>query len=178
MLVGVTGFGSVWRRRVQGDASDTKRFAHAAYFNTTGVMVSGKIVRHRKIAGHARFNGASGFNANYPSRMVGRVFECDEPSVWNGQNKVFFRHLAPTPARPDCFLVVVGSKEFGRLHVGAEGWKSEGSFLISFSEWRDQQEAMLLMSCGNWVRTDLGGVVLVRDDQVPWHARLALEVKD
>lgn len=176
MLVGLTGFGSVWRRRVQGDASDTKRFAHAAYFNTTGVMVSGKIVRHRKIAGHARFNGASGFNANYPSLMLGKVFECDEPCVWNGQNKVFFRRLVPRPGRPDCFLVVVKSREFGRLHVGAEGWKSEESFLVSFSEWRDQQEALLLMSCADWVQTDLGRLVLIRDAQVPWRAHLTLEV--
>ena len=178
MLVGVTGFGSVWSRRVQGDASEPDRFARAAYFNTTGVMANGKIVRHRKIAGHARFNGAGGFNANYPNRMVGKVFECDEPCVWNGQNKVFFRRLVLTPARPDCFLVVVRSQEFGHFHVGGEGWKSEESFLISLSEWRDQQEAMLLMSCGNWVRTDLGRLVLVPDDHVPWHARLRLKVSD
>jgi CYTH domain-containing protein len=54
----------------------------------------------------------------------------------------------------------------------------EESFLISFSEWRDQQEAMLLMSCGNWVQTDLGRLVLVRNDQVPWQAHLTLEVSD
>jgi hypothetical protein len=110
--------------------------------------------------------------------MVGRIFKCDEPCMWNGQNKVFFRHLVPVPTQPDCFLVDVKSRDFGRLHVGAEGWKSEESFLISFSEWRDQQEAMLLMSCADWVQTDLGRLVLVRDAQVPWHARLALEVKD
>jgi hypothetical protein len=178
MLVSVTGFGSVWRRRVRGDASDPERFVLAAYFNTTGVMVNGKIVRHRKIVGHVRFNSAGGFNPNYPNRMVGKVFECDEPCVWNRQNKVFFRHLVLTHARPDCFLVVVKSHEFGRLHVGADGWKSEESFLISLSEWRDQHEAMLLMSCGNWVRTDLGRLVLVRDEKIPWHARLRFEVTD
>ena len=178
MLVGVTGFGSVWRRRVQGDASDPERFARAAYFNTTGVVVNGKIVRHRKIAGHVRFNGVSGFNPNYRRRMAGKLFECDEPCVWNGQNKVFFRQLVPTRMCPDCFLVVVKSYEFGRLHLGTNGWKSEESFLISLSEWRDQQEAMLLISCGNWVQTDLGRLVLVRDDHVPWHARLTLEVSD
>lgn len=176
MLVGVTGFGSVWRRRVEGDESD--RYSRTAYFNTTGVMVNGRIVRHRKIAGHARFNGAGGFNANYPNRMIGKVFACDEPCVWNGQNKVFFSHIVQTPVQPDCFLVVVRSQEFGRLHVGTEGWKSEESFLISFSEWRYQQEEMLLMYCGNWVQTDLGRLVLVRDDQAPWHARLKLEVGD
>jgi len=178
MLVGVTGFGSVWRRRVRGDESDPGGFAHAAYFNTTGVMVNGRIIRHRKIVGHVRFNGAGGFDPNYPNRIVGRVFECDEPCVWNGQNKVFFRRLVASPVQPGSFLVVVKSGEFGRLHVGTDGWKSEGAFLISLSEWRDQQEALLLMPCGNWVRTDLGRLVLVRDEQVPWHARLRFEVMD
>jgi hypothetical protein len=178
MLVGVTGFGSVWRRRVQRDASNPERFARAAYFNTTGVMANGTVVPHRKIAGHARFNCVGGFNPNYPNRMIGRVFACDEPCVWNGQNKVFFRHNVPKPVEPDCFLVVVRSQEFGHLHVGAEGWKSDESFLVSFSEWRDQQEAMLLMACGNWVQTDLGRLVLVRDEKIPWHARLRFEVTD
>ncbi len=140
--------------------------------------MNGRIVRHRKITGHARFNGVGGFNANYPSRMVGKVFECDEPCMGNGQNKVFFRHVVPTPAQPDCFLVVVRSRESGLLHVGAAGWKSEESLLISFSEWRDQQEAMLLMQCGSWLRTEVGRLVLVRDDLVPWRPSLALEVRD
>ena len=174
MLVGVTGFGSVWRRRVRGDATDTKRFARAAYFNTTGIMANGRIVRHRKIAGHVRFNGAGGFDPNYLSRMVGRVFECDEPCIRNGQNKVFFRRLVALPVQPGSFLVVVKSGEFGRLHVGAEGWKSEGTFLISLSEWRDQQETMLLMSCTDWVRGDLGRLVLVSDTSVPCRASLML----
>ncbi len=175
MLVGITGFGSVWRRRVRNETGDPKRFALAAYFNTTGVMVNERIVPHRKIAGHVRFNGVGGLNPNYPDRMVGKVFECDEPCIWNGQNKVFFRHpLRPEP--PDRFLVVIKSGEFGCLHVGAEGWKSEETLLISFSEWRDQQEGMLLMPPGNWVRTDLGRAVLMAG-LVPWGASLKLEDK-
>ena len=174
MLVGVTGFGSVWRRRVHRDATDPTRFARAAYFNTTGVMVNGRIVRHRKIAGHVRFNGAGGFDPNYPNRMVGRVFECDDPCVWNGQNKVFFRRLVASPLQPGSFLVVVKSWEFGRLHVGGEGWKSEETLLISLSEWRDQQETMLLMSYTDWVRTDLGRLVLVSDASAPLRASLML----
>ena len=175
MLIGISGFGSVWRLRVEGGESDSRHRVRTAYFNTTGVMANGKIVRHRKIAGHVRFNGAGGFNPNYPSRMIGKVFECDEPCVWNGQNKVFFHQIVQTPAEPGSFLVVVKSEEFGRLHVGTPGWKSEASFLLSFSEWRDQQEALLLMPCKGWVRTNIGKVVLMRDKQVPWRARLRFE---
>lgn len=178
MLIGISGFGSVWRRRITGGDSGSSHSVRAAYFNTTGIMANGKTVRHRKIAGHLRFNGAGGFKPNYPSRMIGKVFECNEPCVWNGQNKVFFRHVVRTTVEPDRFLVVVKSEEFGRLRVGTPGWKSEASFLISFSEWRDHQEALLLMPCNGWVRTRLGKVVLVRDNQVPWRARLRFEVTD
>jgi hypothetical protein len=176
MLIGISGFGSVWRRRVEGGATDSSHVVRTAYFNTTGVMVNGKIVRHRKIAGHVRFNGAGGFNPNYPSRMIGKVFECDEPCVWNGQNKVFCSHMVRTPVEPDCFLAVIKSEEVGRFHVGAPAWKSGASFLVSFSEWRDQQEALLLMPRGGWFQTDLGRVFLVCDSQAPWRARLKFEV--
>lgn len=163
MCVAITGFGSVWRWRVEASASHPRRFQNAAYFNTTGVMVNGRIVRHRKIAGHVRFNGAGGFNPNYPNRMMGKVFECHEPCLCNGQNKVFFRNLVRNPAQPECYLVVVRSQEFGRLDLGAADWKSDDSFLISLSAWKDQQEALLLMKPSSWLRSRAGKFVLVTD---------------
>jgi hypothetical protein len=174
MRVAVTGFGSVWRRRVEANASDPRRFQNAAYFNTTGVMVNGRIVRHRKIAGHARFNGVSGFNPNYPHRMIGKVFECDAPGMCNGQNKVFFRSLVRIVANPDCYLVVPRSREVGWLDLGEPDWKSDDSFLISFSEWQDQQEAMLLMKPSSWLRSRAGKFVLVPDPARRGTARLEL----
>jgi hypothetical protein len=174
MRVGVTGFGSVWRRRFGSDPHDPERFRRAAYFNTTGVVANGRVVRHRRIVGHARFNAAGGFNPYYPQRIVGAVFECDELCVWNGQNKVFFeRRVDPIPL-PHCFLVVVKSAEFGHMDVGAAGWKSEESFLISFSEWRDEQESMLLVPPDGWVRTKIGRVTLQPDAIRPWIGTLRL----
>jgi len=43
VLVAVTGVGSVWRRRFSKNEHDLTRFAHGAYFNTTGVMVNGHV---------------------------------------------------------------------------------------------------------------------------------------
>jgi len=104
-------------------------------------MVNDRLVRRRKIAGHLRLDGVSGFNPNYPSRAIGRVFECAEACVWKGQNKVLFRRLLRTAAKPDCFLVVTRSAEVGRLDLTASDWKSDDSLLISFSECDCQQEA-------------------------------------
>ena len=176
MLVTVTRFGSVWRRRLGKDLTDPRPFARAAYYNTTGVEVNGRIRTRPKIIGHARFNGAGGFNPNYPSRMINRVFECDEPTVWRNQNKILFKRLLRTPERPDCLLVVVRPAEVGHLNLTEPLWKSGDSVLISFSEWRDQQEAMLLMPPFAWLRSDLGTFFLEPSTIRPWTARLRLEI--
>lgn len=174
MLVGITGFGSVWRRRFGKERDNFERFRRAAYFNTTGVAVNGSLVRHRKIAGHVRFNGAGGFNPHSPRRLVGSVFECDEPCIWNGQNKVFFGHRLIHPESPDYFLVALRSDEFGRISVGENSWKSDRSWLISFSEWQHQQELLMLLAPDGWVCTGLGRVVLSPDATRPWVRKLMI----
>jgi hypothetical protein len=178
MLVGITSFGSVWRRRFRTSSDDSQRFRRAAYFNTTGVAVNGEIVRHRKIAGHVRFNGVGGFNPYYPQRVLGSVFQCDEPAIWNRQNKVFCVRKLDHPERPDYFLVAVRSAEFGSVRVGTESWKSDDTYLISFSEWRDTQELLMLMSPNGWVRTQLGRVVMLHDGLRPWVRKPTLRANE
>ena len=175
MFVTVTGFGSVWRRRFGKDQSDPRCFARAAYFNTTGVPVGRQIRTRPRIVGHVRFNGVGGFDPNHLLGMINSVFECAEPCVWRGQNKVLFKRMLSTPQQPDYFLVVVRSSEVGHLDVGSPSWRSDGTLLISFSECRDRQEAMLLMPADSWLRTDLGRFVLKPFISWPWSARLQLE---
>jgi hypothetical protein len=175
MLVTVTGFGSVWRRRFGKNQSDSRRFARAAYFNTTGVQVDGKVRTRPKIVGHVRFNSIGGFDPNYPLRMINSVFECAEPCIWQGHNKILFKRMLPAPQLPDYFLVVVRASEIGRVDVGSLAWRSEGTLLISFSECCNEQEAMLLMPTGSWLRTDVGRFVVRPFVTWPWSARLQLE---
>ena len=175
MFVTLTGFGSVWRRRFGKDQNDPRRFARAAYFNTTGVPVGGQIRTRPRIVGHVRFNGVGGFDPNHPLGMINSVFECAEPCVWQEQNKVLFKRMLSTPQQPNYFLVVVRSSEVGHLDVGSPSWRSEGTLLISFSECRDKQEAMLLMPTGSWLRTDLGKFELRPFVSWPWSARLQLQ---
>ena len=105
MLVAVTGFGSVWRRRFSNNEHDPRRFARGAYFNTTGVTVNGQVRQRPQIIGYARFNGRGGFDPNHPSRMVNRVFDCAAPCIWLGQNKLLFKRMLAAPEKPDGFLV-------------------------------------------------------------------------
>ena len=164
----------MWRRRFGKRPDDPRRFARAAYYNTTGVPVDGTIRPRLKVAGYARFNSIGGFNPNYPERMINRVFDCDEPCVWQGQNKVFFKYMLAAPHEPDFFLVVARQSDIGRLHVGDSGWKSHDGLLISFSEWHDEQESMLLLPAYGWIRSDVGTFTLQPLCARPWIARLQL----
>ena len=176
MVVSITGLGSVWRRRFGKDFDDPKRFARAAYYNTTGVPVDGTIRTRLKVAGHARFNSTGGFNPNYPLRIINRVFECDEPCVWQGQNKILFKYMLAAPREPDLFLVVARQSEIGRLHIGNSVWKADKGLLISFSECRDQQECMLLLPGHGWIRSGVGTFILQPLTARPWIAQLRLAV--
>ena len=153
------GFGSVWRYRLaKRDACG--RPTRPVYYNTTGVLVRGNIRQRPKICGYARFDTIGGFDPNQPLRMISRVFECAEPCVWMGCNKLLFRRTLNGGECPDCFLVVAKSELLGQLLVGTQGWRSHETWLLSLSECVNQQEAMLLMSIGDWFRTSVGNFVL------------------
>lgn len=175
MLVAVTGFGSVWRRRFSNDQHDPRRFALGAYLNTTGVTVNGRVRQRPQIIGYARFNQrGGGFDPNHPTRMINRVFECAPPCVWLGQNKLLFKRILASPDKPDGFLVVVRPEITGMVKVGTVNWRSADSWLVAFSECHSQQEAMLLMPAYGWIRTELGRFVLEPTTGRPWLGRLVL----
>lgn len=159
MRVAVIGFGSVWRHRL-GQTVSRGRFAQPVYYNTTGITVNGSVRQRPQICGYARFDVVGGFDPNHPSKMIGRVFECAEPTVWMGSNKLLFKRILNTGERTDRFLVSGTSALVGELAVGEQGWRSADTWLLSFSECAWQQEFILVMSIGQWVRTTLGLFVL------------------
>lgn len=174
MLVAVTGFGSVWRNRLGRTEGQTNHFLQTVYYNTTGVVVNGRARQRSKICGYARFDEVGGFDPNRPSSMIDRIFECGEPSLWMGCNKLQFRRLLSASHRPDRYLALVRSDRSGRLLVGHEGWRSPRTWLISFSESGEQQEAMFLLSLNDWITTELGKFLFVVSEQSPWRGRLIL----
>ena len=174
MLVAVTEFGSVWRHRLGKCTHDNRRFPQPVYYNTTGVVVKGSVRQRPRICGYARFDAIGGFDPNHLSRMINRVFECEEPSVWMGCNKLLFKRMLTKGERPDCFLAVVRPELTGALPVGTSEWRSPDTWLLSFSECSQQQEGMLLMPAYGWIRGDLGRFVLEPSERRPWMARLVL----
>jgi len=174
MLVAVTGFGSVWRHRLGKETHNSGHFVQPVYYNTTGVVMNSNVRQRPQICGYARFDVVGGFDPNHLSKMIDRVFECAEPSVWMGCNKLLFKRLLNAGGRPDSFLVVAKSDLTGQLAVGTEGWRSPDTWLLSLSECRGQQEALLLMPCRGWIRGDYGRSVLECSERQPWVARLVL----
>jgi hypothetical protein len=174
MLVAVTDFGSVWRRRFGKDADDPLRFARGVYYNTTGVEIDGAVRQRPRIPGYARFHSCGGFDAHRPGRMINRVFECADPCAWNGDNKLLFRRSLSWPQTPDSFLVVVRTALTGKVSIGNSAWRSPDSWLLSFSECGTQQEAMLLLPAYGWIESELGRFVLRPEMTRPWIARMAL----
>ena len=174
MLVGVTGFGSVWRHRLAKQPDQSRRFVLPVYYNTTGIVVNGRVRQRPKVCGYARFDSVGGFDPNRPSGMIHRVFECADPCLWTGCNKLLFRRILRAREAPDYYLVLARSGTNGNLQIGKEGWRSPDSWLLSFSEGAGQQEAMLLLPPGGWMQTDVGRFALHIPEQQPWKARLVL----
>jgi len=176
MLVSVTGFGSLWRWRFNQNHGGLRGFALGVYYNTTGVEIAGTVRQRPRITGYARFHACGGFDPHHPSRAIGRVFECAEPCVWKGDNKILFQRVLSVPEKPDRFLVVIRPTLTGLLSVGVTGWRSLDTWLIAFSESGAEQEAMLLMPADGWIRTSLGQFVLEPEVRRPWKARLRLQL--
>src|SRR5439155_1675100 len=91
------------------------------------------------------------------------------------RNKRLFKTVVAAQ-QPDRYLVVVRAPEVGRLAVGQPGWSSDDVWVIALSEWRQKQEAMLLMAAHGWVRSELGRYSLTPLEGRPWRARLELQV--
>ncbi len=178
MRVAVNGFGSMWTRRYGKNADSRTRFTRdAAYYNTTGVPVNGKVRARSRVYGVARFNGASGFTPHHPERMLNRIFECAEPCTRNNGSQVLFETLRAQGARPDWYLVTIREDMTGWIQRHC-AWKADECFLISFSESDLHQEAMMLMPPFSWVRGDAGVFVLKPDAEKAGCARLLATGKE
>ena len=175
MLVTVKGFGGIWERRFGTSPARSKRFAPAAFYNTTGVQVNG-VVRYRwRIGGKIRFNGV-GFTPSDPSRSLNRVFECKDPeTTCAGWTQILFKRMLSGPERSDYYLFVVAAEYTGRLDIGSSCWKADPVQVVSTSENADQQEAMLLMPAYSWVRGELGTFYAEPSTRQFWSAGLRLE---
>ena len=69
----------------------------------------------------------------------------------------------------------VSSSVTGVLEIERGGWKSDGVVLISLSQFREEQEAMLLVPIHGWIRGSLGRFDAEPSADCPWRASLELK---
>jgi hypothetical protein len=168
MIVGLEGFGSIWSVRI---GSKPERIA---FYNTTGIVTDGKLRHRSRVFGQLRFNAIGGFNPQCIEGNIGRLFESAE--LREGDRRcLLLHHLLRRPAPPDYFLFAVTSERTGELRMDRSGWKSDGVVLLGLSEFREQQEAMLLMPAHSWIRGGLGRFVAEPAADRPWRAFLELK---
>lgn len=175
MSVKILGFGSNWWARFGRNPNDPRRYTrHAAYYNSASVRCGRKMQRHWIVPGLIRFNGVSDFDPHFPSRAIGETFWCSDLAFAFGGNRILFARRSPKNTIPDHYLVVVSSERFGSFDFSDPFWKSESTQPISVSQLREQQEAMLLMKEGGWVRSCLGTWRLMAWPSLPLGASLHL----
>ena len=175
MSVKILGFGSSWWTRFGLNPRDPHRYTRrAAYYNSAGIRCRTKTKRHWIVPGLIRFNGVGDFDPHFPSRAIGQTFWCSDLACACGGNRILFVRKAPKSTIPDHYLVVVSSGRFGIFDFDGPTWKSESTQLISVSQLREQQEAMLLMKDGEWVRNSLGRWRLMLCPDLPLGAALQL----
>ena len=165
MIIGLEGFGSVWSTR---NGAVTER---TAFYNTTGIMLDGRLRHRSRLFGQVRFNGIGGFNPRHIEANIGRVFASARFRD-GGSSCLLLHHRLSRPLPPDYYLFRVISEDTGMLEVDRAGWKSDGVVLLSLSQFREQQEAMLLVPVYGWIRGALGRFIAAPSGDRPWRASL------
>ena len=174
MLVTLKGFGGIWEQRLRNNPAVPDVARRGAIYNTTGVLVEGRIRYRWRIGGKIRFNGIGGFTPANPVRCVNRVFECKDPEIaTGGWTQVLFQKKLVRPERPDLYLFVVTTERTGYLDIRSP-WKADAVQVVALSEHADEQEAMLLMPAYSWVRGELGTFYVEPSTKQFWSAELRL----
>jgi hypothetical protein len=168
MIIGLEGFGSVWSARARSLSRP------AAFYNTTGIVMDGRLRHRSRVFGQLRFNEIGGFNPRHLERNIGRVFEASG-RVESPRRCLLLHHLLSRPVPPDYYVFVATSDRTGELEIDCDGWKSDGVVLVSLSQAGEQQEAMLLMPPHSWIRGSLGRFAVERSAEYPWRALLELK---
>lgn len=172
MMISVLGLGSIWSRRVgRNDVGEhTLDSRRCTYYNTTGVLSGRKLRNRPRLYGFIRFNGASGCRPDCPEQILGKVFDCEPPCIWNGIPKVLFKRKLGSPERPDVYLSVLKSADIGAV-ISSDSWLSPDAMPISFSECGALQEVMIVVPAFGWVRSMHGNLFLEPLPGRPWQAK-------
>jgi hypothetical protein len=142
MLIGLEGFGSIWSVRMRLNSEPV------AFYNTTGLLIDGRLRHRSRIFGDVRFNEIGGFNWRQIERNIGRVFESGKLADAESPT-LLLHHLLNPPSIPECFLFAVTSDRTGMLLVDDDGWKAGHAIPVTVYPTRHRNRGV-----ASWVLTD------------------------
>lgn len=164
MRVRIVSLGSNWWSARPQDVADPFCFRrNAAWFNSAGLKYGNRLRLCWVYPGQVRFNQSTGFHPEFPNRILGRSFECNEPNRINGRTHLLLTRRLDQTAVVDRYLVSFNERICGRIHFQRPHWKSVGVQLISVSLRRERYEAITLMSAGDWIESSVGPWMLSED---------------
>ncbi len=154
MIVFVDSIGSLWQEKVRTSGYTT-------VWNTTGVD-DGKRLRSRaKVFGQLAFGRKARLEVGRFGGIPPSMWLATEVTEHKGIRRVqLIVRVAPS-LKPERYLVTVTERLVGTLQ--GDSWASDGTELISFSAWKEKQEAMLLMQPFGWIRGTAGSAVFSVD---------------
>ena len=149
MIVCVLSLGSCWRAPNDG---------RPVVWNSSGVLDHRRVSPRAKVFGQVRFNSRLYQEALGTSGLSGSCWQAPQLAEHLGIRKLDLRRRVRCSSHPDWYLVSVTEQLVGTLDDGS--WEPNNSFLVSFSEWKTRQEALLLVGRHGWLRGGLGSAVL------------------
>lgn len=102
-----------------------------------------------------------GFRPDTSHKMLNRVFETDPlPNEWDGRRKLFLRGVAHGNAVPELYLVSLSSDDIGAIDR-RQAWMCERGSALSFSDYNDKQQALVLLPAYGWIQSATGTRYLI-----------------
>lgn len=164
MRVRIISLGTNWWSAHPQDVTDPLCFRrNVAWFNSAGLKYGNRLRLCWAYPGQVRFNRSTGLNPEFTNRILGRSFECNEPTRMHGRMHLLVTRRLDRVEEPDRYLVTITEQMCGPIRFQKPYWKSDGAQLISVSLRRGRYEAMVLMRSGDWIESSVGPWTLSQD---------------
>ena len=164
MRVRIVSLGTNWWSAHQQDVTEPFCFRrNVAWFNSAGLKYGNRMRLCWAYPGQVRFNQSSGFNPEFPNRVLGRYYECDKPNRMHGRMHLLVTHSLGPGEEADQYLVTFTEQMCGPIQFSCPGWKSDGVQLISVSVRRKRYEVIALLSAKDRIESSVGAWMLSKD---------------
>lgn len=157
MIIHCLSFGTLWWLRPGNDDDSATRFtSQAAVFNTTGFVSGSRERRNWIIPGVVRFNAGTCLEQRIrPDQIVQGHFSSPGIERNGSQNRLLLTRKVKANGPADILLACISCNEHGRISFDSE-WRSRGVRILAASEFRRQQESLVLLPPDGHIRTTLG----------------------